>query len=142
MSNAATITSVPIEEIKVGMEVSCNLLITDHAVRTFAEISGDKNPIHIDEEYAKKSRFKKRIAHGLMSASLFSNLFGTQLPGEGCVYAAQSLNFKRPVYIGDDVVATATVEKINLDTKRVFFKTVCKVNNKVVIDGHAELFVP
>ena len=96
----------------------------------------------MDEEYAQNSRFKKRIAHGMMSASYFSALFGTKIPGEGCVYVAQSLQFKRPVYLGDTVVATVTVTKVDLDKRRVFFRTTCKVKNKIVIDGEAELYVP
>ena len=96
----------------------------------------------MDEQYAEKSRYKKRIAHGLMTASYFSALFGTKIPGEGCVYVSQSLNFKRPVYIGDTVVATVEVISVDLAKKRVFFRTTCKVKNKVVTDGEAELFVP
>ena len=111
-------------------------------VKAFAGVSGDRNPVHMDDEYAENSRFKKRIAHGMMSASYFSALFGTKIPGEGCVYVAQSLQFKRPVYLGDTVVATATVTKVDLERRRVFFRTTCKVKNKIVIDGEAELYVP
>ena len=131
-----------IEEIEVGMSASSLHVITDRDVVSFAEISGDKNPVHLDEDFAATSRFKRRIAHGLMSSSYFSALFGTQLPGRGCVYVNQNLNFKRPVYIGDEVVALIEVTNIDQDKRRVFFKTVCKVNNKVVIDGTAELFIP
>lgn len=133
---------LPIEEIKTGMKASYSQTITDADVKSFSGISGDKNPIHMDENYAEKSHFKKRIAHGLMSASYFSALFGTKIPGEGCVYVSQSLEFKRPVYIGDTVTATVIVEKIDLKKRRVFFRTICEVNNKLVIDGKAELFVP
>lgn len=96
----------------------------------------------MDEEYAKNSRYKKRIAHGMISASYFSSLFGTKVPGEGCVYVSQSLNFKRPVYLNDTVTATVIVKEIYLKKKRVFFNTICKVKNKAVIDGCAELFIP
>lgn len=131
-----------IDEIKIGMEASCSKVISNSDVVSFSDISGDKNPIHLDNEYASKSRYKKRIAHGLISAGLFSRLFGTELPGEGCVYVAQNLNFKRPVYIGDNVVATVKVIDINLRSNRIFFETKCTVNNKVVIDGTAEIFIP
>jgi len=131
-----------IEDIEIGMEVSYSQTITDEDIRLFSKVSGDRNPIHLDEEYAKKSRYKKRIAHGLMSASYFSALFGTKIPGEGCVYVAQSLQFKRAVYIDDIVTATVIVKKIDLSKKRVFFDTICKVKNKIVIEGEAELFVP
>tara|TARA_R100000935_G_scaffold31136_1_gene51669 strand:- start:1696 stop:2097 length:402 start_codon:yes stop_codon:yes gene_type:complete len=133
---------MPIEEIKEGMTVSLSQTITDADIKSFAAISGDRNPVHVDEEYANASRYKKRIAHGFLTASFFSALFGTKLPGEGCVYVAQSLRFKRPVYIDDTVTATVEVTKIDLKSKRVFFNTVCKVKNKIVTDGEAEIYIP
>ncbi len=142
MSNALVFGTLTIEEIKKGMEVSYSQTITDADVKAFAGISGDNNPVHMSDEYAEKSRFKKRIAHGLMSASYFSALFGTKIPGEGCVYVSQSLQFKRPVFLGDTVTATIIVTNIDLEKRRVFFRTLCKVRNKIVIDGEAELYVP
>lgn len=133
---------IPLEEIEVGMNASYSQTVTDADIKAFAGISGDRNPVHVDEEYAEHSRYKKRIAHGFMTASYFSALFGTKIPGEGCVYVAQSLQFKRPVYIGDTVTATVEVTKVDRDKKRVFFRTTCKVKNKVVTDGAAEIFVP
>jgi 3-hydroxybutyryl-CoA dehydratase len=134
--------SYQIDEIEVGMSASLIRTITYEDVRKFAELSGDSNPVHIDEEYAKQSRYKKPIAHGLLSASFFSALFGTKLPGKGCVYISQNLKFRRPVYIGDTVVAKITVKNIDLSAKRVSFETICTVNNKKVIDGLAEIFLP
>ncbi|GDY17033.1 (R)-hydratase [Verrucomicrobiota bacterium] len=131
-----------IEEITPGMSASMSHLITEEDVRKFADISGDHNPVHLDEEYAKQSRYGRRIAHGLFSASFFSGLFGTKLPGRGCVYAAQNLKFRRPVYIGDMVVATVTVVSVDVTKKRVLFSTVCSVNDKEVILGDAEIFIP
>jgi len=142
MSNTLVFGALTIEEIKEGMEVSYSQTITDADVKAFAGISGDNNPVHMSEEYAEKSRFKKRIAHGLMSASYFSALFGTKIPGEGCVYVSQSLQFKRPVYLGDTVTATVIVTNVDLEKRRVFFRTLCKVRNKIVIDGEAELYIP
>jgi len=142
MSKPLVFNKLPIEEIQIGMSVSYSQTVTDADIKAFAGISGDRNPVHVDEEYANNSRYKKRIAHGLMTASYFSALFGTKIPGEGCVYVSQSLQFKRPVYIGDTVTATVEVTSIDLDKKRVFFKTICQVKNKVVTDGKAELFVP
>jgi 3-hydroxybutyryl-CoA dehydratase len=98
-----------IGHLKVGMTESYEQTITDADIKTFAGLSGDNNPVHMSEEYAEKSRFKKRIAHGLLSASFFSALFGTKLPGYGCIYVSQSLNFRRPVYIGDTVKATIEI---------------------------------
>lgn len=131
-----------INEIKIGMSESYSQTISEADVKAYAGISGDRNPVHMDEEYAEKSRYKKRIAHGMISSSFFSALFGTKLPGPGCVYVNQSLNFKRPVYIGDTVTAIITVTKIDEIKSRVYFDTVCKVKNKTVIDGKAELYIP
>ena len=142
MSKSLVFNKIKIEKIKVGMSANYSQTVTDSDIKDFSEISGDVNPVHLDEEYAKNSRFKKRIAHGLMTASYFSALFGTKIPGEGCVYVSQSLNFKRPVYIGDTITAMVEVTSVDLVKKRVFFNTICKVKNKVVIDGKAELFVP
>lgn len=134
--------SISFEDIEIGMSVSYSQTITDADVKQFAGISGDHNPVHMDDVFAENSRFKKRIAHGLISGGFFSALFGTKLPGPGCVYVSQSFNFRRPVYLGDTVTAIATVKNIDSDKRRVFFDTICKVNNKTVIDGVAELYVP
>ena len=131
-----------IEEIKVGMRESYTQTITDADVKAFAGISGDRNPIHMDEHYAKNSKFKKRIAHGMISSSFFSALFGTKLPGAGCLYISQNLNFKKAVYINDTVTAIIIVTKINIARKRVYFDTICKVGHRTVIDGEAELYIP
>lgn len=142
MSKSLVFNQIPLEKIEIGMEVSYSQTITDADIKAFSGISGDKNPVHMDDEYAKNSRYKKRIAHGMLSASFFSALFGTKIPGEGCVYISQSLKFKRPVYLDDTVIASVIVTNVDLAKKRVFFQTVCKVNNKIVIDGEAELYVP
>jgi 3-hydroxybutyryl-CoA dehydratase len=136
------LNAIPLEEIKIGMSASYSQTVTDADVKSFAGISGDRNPVHLDEKYAEESRYKKRIAHGMMTASYFSALFGTKIPGEGCVYVAQSLKFKRPVYVDDTVTATVEVTQIDLAKKKVFFKTTCTVKNKIVTDGEAEIFIP
>lgn len=133
---------IKFSDIVIGMEESYSQTITDADVKAFAGISGDHNPVHVNDEYAEASRYKKRIAHGLISASFFSALFGTKLPGPGCVYVSQNLSFKRPVYLGDTVTATVAVKDIDTSKRRVFFRTTCKVKNKTVIDGEAELYVP
>ena len=135
-------TSFAITEITIGMTASYTQTISDADVKAFAGISGDHNPVHLSEEYAKNSRFKNRIAHGLLTASFFSAIFGTKLPGEGCVYAGQNLQFKKPVYLGDTVVAKVTVIAIDVLKKRVTFETVCTVKNRVVTTGTAEIFIP
>ena len=142
MHNCSIFNTLRIEEIKKDMEASYSQTITDADIKSFAGLSGDNNPVHMSDEYAENSKFKKRIAHGLISASFFSALFGTKIPGIGCVYVSQSLQFKRPVYLNDTVTATVIVKDVDLNKRRVFFRTICKVKNKIVIDGEAELFVP
>ena len=139
---SSSLSSVAIEKIKIGMIESYSQTITESDINSFAKISGDINPVHLDEEYAQKTRFKKRIVHGMHSASYFSALFGTKLPGKGCIYVSQTLSFKRPVYINDTVIAMIEVIKIDLEKNRVFFKTTCKVKNKIVTEGEAEIYVP
>ena len=134
--------SFRITEITIGMTASYTQTISDADVKAFAGISGDHNPVHMSEDYAKNSRFKNRIAHGLLTASFFSAIFGTKLPGEGCVYAGQNLQFKKPVYLGDTVVAKVTVTAIDILKKRVTFETVCTVKDRVVTTGTAEIFIP
>lgn len=134
--------SFTITEIQIGMTASYSQTITDADIKGFSGLSGDHNPVHVNEEYAKSSRYKGRIAHGLLTASFFSAIFGTKLPGEGCVYVSQNLQFKRPVYLGDTVEAKVTVIAVNISTKRVTFETVCSVNGKVVTIGTAEIFIP
>lgn len=142
MSLNNSLNGMAIDEMSIGMSASYSQTITDADIKGFAGISGDNNPVHMSDEYAAESRFGKRIAHGFISASFFSALFGTRIPGPGCVYVSQNLNFKRPVYIGDTVTATVTVTNIDRDKSRVLFDTVCKVKGKIVIDGNAELFIP
>ncbi|WP_258058355.1 MaoC family dehydratase, partial [Campylobacter hyointestinalis] len=136
------LSNIPIKDIKIGMKATYSQTITDTDIKAFAGISGDRNPVHLDEIYAQNSRYKKRIAHGLISVSYFSALFGTRLPGEGCVYASQTLNFKRPIYVGDTVTAQIEVINIYIDKKKVLFRTTCTVKNRIVIDGEAEIFIP
>lgn len=131
-----------INRLSIGMTESYEQTITDADIKNFAGLSGDNNPVHVSEDYAEKSRFKKRIAHGLLSASFFSALFGTKLPGYGCVYVSQNLRFLRPVYINDTVVASIEITKIDYEKSRVFFNTKCKVKGKTVVDGEAEIYIP
>ncbi|EPY03471.1 Acyl dehydratase [Magnetospirillum fulvum MGU-K5] len=115
--------------------------VTEADVVAFAGISGDFNPVHINEEFAQGTPFKGRIAHGMLSAAFISTVFGTRLPGPGSIYVAQSLKFKAPVRIGDTV--TAHVELIALVPERKFatFKTTATVDGKVVLEGEATLRV-
>ena len=133
---------IPIEEIKVGNSAEITKCMSFEMVKAFAEISEDFNPVHLDSDYASKSRYKAQIIHGLMASSLFSGLFGTELPGEGCVYKSQNIRFKRPIYVGDQVTAKVEVVNVDINKKIISFTTRCFVNNKVMIDGESEIFVP
>lgn len=131
-----------ISEIKTGTEITVKKLMTEKLINLFSEISDDKNPIHLDNEYAKKSRYKKRLCYGMLAASLFSGIFGTKLPGLGCVYKSQSLKFLRPIYIDDLLFATVVVKEVDVKKKIIKFDTFCKVNNKKVMSGSSEIFIP
>lgn len=130
------------DKLQIGMNEFIEYDVTDKKIKAFAEVSGDYNPIHINECYASNSRYKKRIAHGFMSSSLFSGIFGTKLPGIGSIYVSQTLFFRRPVYIGDTVKVLVEVIRLNQEKKKVYFKTECIVNKKVVIHGEAEIYIP
>lgn len=131
-----------IDQVQVGMQASMTRQVTDADIQIFADLSGDYNPVHLDDEYALASPFKQRIAHGMLSATFLSTLLGTKLPGEGSIYTSQALKFVRPVYVDDTVTATVSVTKVNLEKKRVTLETVCTVDNKPVITGEAEIYIP
>ncbi|MGY1920570.1 MaoC family dehydratase [Pseudomonas tolaasii] len=140
--NGHNFGGMPIDQVELGMQAFYSHTITDADVKAYAGLSGDNNPVHMSDEYAEKSRFKARIAHGLFSAGFFSALFGTRLPGPGCVYLSQNLRFKKPVYLGDTVVAEVRVTGINIEKKVVTFDTLCSVKGKIVIEGEAEIYIP
>lgn len=130
------------EDITVGMSAEFSRTVGDADIMAFAELSGDFNPVHVDEAFAKTTMFKGRIAHGMLSAAYISTALGTRLPGPGCVYVAQSLKFKAPVRIGDTVVARVEVLSTLPEKRFVTLRTSCSVESKVVLDGEATLMVP
>jgi len=130
------------EDLTVGMTASIGRTVTAGDILLFAGVSGDTNPVHLDEEFAASTMFEGRIAHGMLSASYVSTVFGTRLPGPGCIYLSQSLRFKAPVRVGDTVVARVTVKELNPTKRRAVFDTVCTVAGKVVLDGQAEIMIP
>lgn len=131
-----------LEDLSVGMSAVHSKTVTEADIVKFAEVSGDSNPLHLDEAFAKTTRFKGRIAHGMLSAGFISTVLGTQLPGPGSVYMSQSLRFTAPVRIGDTVTARAEITDIRSDKKRVTLATTCVVGDKVVIEGEALVMVP
>jgi len=130
-----------LEDLETGMESVYAKTVTDSDIIMFADVSGDTNPVHLDEAFAKMTPFGERIAHGMLSASFISTVFGTQMPGPGCIYLSQSLRFKAPVKIGDRVEARVCIKEIVADKRRVIFDTTCWVGDKMVLEGEAALMV-
>ncbi|MBI5162470.1 MAG: MaoC family dehydratase [Magnetospirillum sp.] len=130
------------EDLTVGQSDTFAKTVTEADIAAFAGVSGDFNPVHVNEEYAKETMFKGRIAHGMLSAAFISTVFGMKLPGPGCIYVSQLLKFKAPVRIGDTVVAKVEVTALVPEKKFATFKTTCTVAGKVVVDGEATLMVP
>jgi 3-hydroxybutyryl-CoA dehydratase len=130
------------EDMSVGMEASIAHTVTADDIEAFARVSGDANPVHLDEAYAAATPFKHRIAHGILTASYISAVFGTKLPGPGCIYVSQTLNFKAPVYIGAEVIATVKITDLIPEKRRAIFYCVCKVGEKAVLEGEAVFMVP
>ncbi|HUJ38725.1 MAG TPA: MaoC family dehydratase [Hyphomicrobium sp.] len=130
------------EDLSVGQEASLSKTVTEADIAAFAEISGDKNPVHLDAQYAAGTIFKERIAHGMLSAAYISAVFGMKLPGPGAIYISQTLSFKAPVKIGETVITTVKVVELIPEKKRARFECVCSVNGKPVVQGEAVLMVP
>ena len=126
-----------LEDLSVGMNATFAKTITEADIVMFAGASGDNNAVHINEEFARTTQFKGRIAHGMLTASVISAAIAGRLPGPGTVYLGQNLRFKAPVRPGDTVNATVTVKELFPEKRRVSLATVCSVNGKVVIDGDA-----
>ena len=129
------------EDLSVGMDASYAKKITNEDICAFAELSGDVNPVHLSDEFAAGTIFKKRIAHGFLTGSLFSTVLGTRLPGPGCIYLSQSLKFRAPVYIGDEVTATLKITALDPEKGRATFACDCSVNGKTVLEGEAVVMV-
>lgn len=130
-----------IDELTIGMTAVFAKTITEADIVLFAGTSGDMNPIHVNDTYAKGTLFKGRIAHGFLTGSLISACLGMKLPGPGCIYANQNMSFRAPVRPGDTVEARVTVVDIDKKTRRVTLETVASVDDTVVIDGEAVMIV-
>ena len=142
LSSADDLAGYFVEDLTVGQAASYAKTVTEADIVLFAGVSGDTNPVHLNQEFAAKTMFKGRIAHGMLSAGFISTVLGTKLPGPGAIYMSQSLKFKAPVRAGDTVVARATVTAIVPDKRRVTLATTCRVGDTVVIEGEAVVMVP
>lgn len=130
------------EEISIGQKVSFDLQITKEMVEKFAEVSGDYNPLHMDENYAKNSQFKQRISHGMLLGSFFSQLVGMHIPGKKCLYLSQNLNFHNPCYIDDEIFVDGTVKQKSNSTRMLEIKTtIHNKKNDLLVDGIARVMV-
>lgn len=130
------------EDLSVGMRETYSKVVRSSDVVGFAEISGDRNPIHLSEHFAAKTPFGGRIAHGLYTASLISAVIGTRLPGPGAIYISQTLRFLAPVRIGDTVDASVEIVELSEKGRRGKLKCECRVGETVVLEGEAEVKVP
>ena len=134
--------TICIEDLEIGMTRGLTKLITDRDIELFAEVSTDRNPVHLDDTYARDTIFEGRIAHGMLTAGLISAVIGEQLPGHGTVYLGQSLRFMAPVRPGDIVEAVVSVTAIDHAKRRVTLETHCSVGKTVVLKGEALVLAP
>lgn len=130
-----------IEDLSVGMSAVFAKTITEADIVMFSGVTGDMNPVHVNEDFAQDTIFKGRIAHGMLTASLISTVLGMKLPGPGCIYLSQDLKFLAPVRAGDTVTARAVITDIIPAKKRIVCKTTASIGEKVVCDGEAKMMV-
>lgn len=135
-------STIFLEELTIGMTSALEKIIAQDDIDAFAQISADRNPVHLDEDYASDTMFKGRIAHGMLSASLFSAVLGGQMPGHGTIYLGQSLKFHAPVRPGDCVRAELTVAEIDVSRRRVTLDCICRVGDTTVLSGEAQVLAP
>jgi 3-hydroxybutyryl-CoA dehydratase len=131
-----------IEDLKPGMSESFSKTVSERDVELFGEISGDMNPVHFDEAYAKNTMFRGRIVHGVLVLSYLSTVLGTKMPGPGAIFMSQTTSFKAPVRIGDTVTAICTVREVFPAKRRLIVDCICKVKDTVVVVGEAMLMMP
>ncbi|WP_308009444.1 MaoC family dehydratase [uncultured Fusobacterium sp.] len=128
------------KDFKIGMEASISKTITETDVILYSGLSLDTNPLHINNEYAKKTFFKKKIVHGMFSAGLISAVLGTRLPGEGSIYLGQYLNFIKPVFINDTITATVKIIELQNEKKIILLSTVCtNQKEEIILQGQAKI---
>ena len=130
------------EDLKIGMWDLFSKTISQADIVLYSGLSGDTNPIHLDKNFAQKTIFQSQVVHGMLTASLISTVIGTKMPGPGCIYVNQSLQFKAPVRIGDTVTAIAEIKKLIPSKNYIQLSTNCSVHDKVVLDGEATVLVP
>ena len=130
-----------IEDFYVGMQSTMEKVVTLEDIKKFADVSGDFNPVHLDEEFARKTIFKGRIAHGFLTASFISTIIATELPGPGSIYLKQSLKFLAPVYINEKIFIKVRIVEVNIEKSKVKLSTECFKNKTLVLTGQAEILI-
>lgn len=130
------------EDLTIGQEAETTRVVAAADIDAFAAVSGDVNPVHLDEDFARTTSFGERIAHGMLSAAYISAVLGAKMPGPGAIYLSQSLRFRRPVKIGDAVTAKVTIQALDEKRGQATLATVCTVAGKAVVDGEAVVMVP
>ncbi len=130
------------DDLKIGMSAIESRTITETDLRNFSGVSGDINPMHLNEEFAKTTMFGGCIVHGMLTASLISAVIGNRLPGPGCIYISQSLKFKAPVRVGDTVYAKAVVRELIPEKRRLVLDTTCYSHDQVILEGEAHIMIP
>ena len=136
------ITNLDFDQVKIGMKKKFTVIITESSVKKFAELTGDFNPLHIDEKYANSTKFESRVCHGMFLGSLFSRLVGMELPGKNALYFSQSLNFKIPCFIGEEVTVQGEIIDKSLSTKMIKIKTeIHNKENTCIVDGLAKVIL-
>lgn len=142
MNDADELHGFFFEDLHVGQTAVVARTLTEADIVLFAGISGDTNPVHINQEFAAGTMFSGRIAHGMLTASFISTVIGTKLPGPGSIYLSQSLRFKAPVRVGDTLWARATVTELVPEKRRASLATTVTVRDKIVLEGEAVVMVP
>lgn len=136
------LSALEFKDLEIGMWGDYTRQVTEADIVSFAEVSGDKNPVHLDPAFAAQGPFGDRIAHGMLTASYLSTVFGTKLPGPGAIYVSQTLNFYVPVKIGDVVTAKVEIAEVIPDKRRIRFHCQCSVGKTAVLAGEAVLYIP
>jgi 3-hydroxybutyryl-CoA dehydratase len=131
-----------LEDLYVGQTAERRHVVTDDDIQTFAKLTGDYSPLHVDDEFARKSRFGRRLAHGMLTSSFITGIIGMELPARHGIYMGQTLSFRKPVFIGDEIVVKAAVSSIDHEKCRIKLSTVCMVGDQVVLEGESLIYVP
>jgi|TARA_R110000868_G_scaffold225999_3_gene478351 3-hydroxybutyryl-CoA dehydratase len=132
---------IALEEMRIGQSAEAARVVEEADLELFAKVSGDYNPVHMDEEYARSTPFRGRIVHGALVASHISGVLGNQLPGPGAIFLALNMQFSQPVRIGDEVLTRVTVKAIDIQSRRLTMDCVCTVGGKVAMQAEAEVMV-